>query len=64
MLSICSSARSGTNRHCGLRHGVESGKIKIITNKEFNKLEGYHPEVIVATIWKVHGRQPIALKRK
>ena len=40
------------NRHCGLRHGVESGKIKIITNKEFNKLEGYHPEVIVATIWK------------
>jgi len=40
------------NRHWGLRHGVESGKIKIITNKEFNKLKGYHPEVVVDSIWK------------
>ena len=40
------------NRHWSLRHGVESGKIKIITNKEFNKLKGDHPEVVVGSIWK------------
>jgi hypothetical protein len=40
------------NRHWGLRHGIESGKIKIITKEEFNKLKGYHPEVVVDSIWK------------
>jgi hypothetical protein len=40
------------NRHWGLRHGVKSGEIKIITKKEFDKLKGYHPEVVVDSIWK------------
>jgi hypothetical protein len=39
------------NRHWNLRHGIESGKIKIITHKEFGKLKGYHPEVIVDKTW-------------
>lgn len=39
------------NRHWSLRSGVESGEIKIITNKEFRKLKGYHPEVVVDEIW-------------
>jgi hypothetical protein len=39
------------NRHWGLRHGVETGKIKIITSEEFNNLKGYHPEVVVDSIW-------------
>ena len=40
------------NRHWGLRSGVEEGSIKIITGAEFQKLEGYHPEVVVDEIWK------------
>ena len=40
------------NRHWGLRNGVESGEISIITNKQFRKLKGYHPEVVVAEIWR------------
>ncbi|MEJ8310098.1 PIN domain-containing protein [Agrobacterium larrymoorei] len=39
------------NRHWGLRNGVESGKIRIITQDEFRKLKGYHPEVVVDSIW-------------
>ncbi|QDG94034.1 hypothetical protein NIBR502774_15900 (plasmid) [Rhizobium sp. NIBRBAC000502774] len=40
------------NRHWGLRNGVESGEITIISNEEFRKLKGYHPEVVVDEIWK------------
>lgn len=40
------------NRHWNPRSGVEQGKIKIITNSEFKKLKGYHPEVVVDKIWK------------
>jgi hypothetical protein len=40
------------NRHWGLRHGVEGGKIKIITKEEFNKVKGYNPEVVVDSVWK------------
>jgi predicted nucleic acid-binding protein len=40
------------NRHWNLRSGVESGEIKIITNKEFRKLQGYHPEVVADEIWE------------
>jgi hypothetical protein len=40
------------NRHWNLRHRVETEKIKIITKKEFDKLKGYHPEVIVDKIWE------------
>ncbi|PYE38826.1 hypothetical protein DFI02_1355 [Rhizobium sp. PP-F2F-G20b] len=40
------------NRHWNLRSGVESGEIAIITNDEFRKLEGYHPEVVVDNIWE------------
>ena len=40
------------NRHWNLRSGVESGEIKIITGEEFNKLKGYHPEVVVNEVWE------------
>jgi hypothetical protein len=40
------------NRHWGLRNGVESGEITIITKAEFSKLKGYHPEVVVDEIYK------------
>lgn len=40
------------NRHWGLRNGVASGEIAIITSEEFRKLNGYHPEVVVDEIWK------------
>ena len=31
---------------------METGEIKIITKKEFDKLKGYHPEVIVTKFGK------------
>jgi predicted nucleic acid-binding protein len=40
------------NRHWGLRNGVGSGNIKIITQDEFRKLKGYHPEFVVDAIWE------------
>jgi hypothetical protein len=40
------------NRHWNLRSGVQTGKIKIVSDKEFKKLKGYHPEVIVDKIWE------------
>lgn len=40
------------NRHWNLRSGVENGEIKVITDKEFKKLKGYHPEVVVDEIWQ------------
>jgi predicted nucleic acid-binding protein len=40
------------NRHWNLRGGVESGEVKIISDKEFSKLKGYHPEVVVDKIWE------------
>ena len=35
-----------------LRLEVESGEIRIITKEEFDRLDGYHPEVVVDTVWK------------
>lgn len=40
------------NRHWSLRNGVETGKIKVITEDEFRKFKGYRPEVVVDTIWQ------------
>lgn len=40
------------NRHWGLRSGVEKGEIRIISDKEFKELKGYHPEVVVDKIWE------------
>ena len=40
------------NRHMNLRYAVESGDVRTITNEEFKKLEGYHPEVVVDTVWQ------------
>jgi predicted nucleic acid-binding protein len=40
------------NRHWNLRSGVENGEIKIISGNEFNKLKGYHPEVVVDEVWE------------
>ena len=40
------------NRHMHLRHEVERGGVRKITKEEFNELDGYHPEVIVDTIWQ------------
>ena len=39
------------NRHWSLRSKVESGAVRLITQKEFKKLNGYHPEVVVDTVW-------------
>ena len=40
------------NRHWNLRSKVESGAVRLITNREFKKLRGYHPEVVVDTVWE------------
>ena len=40
------------NRHWNLRSGVKKGEIRIISNNEFRKLKGYHPEVVVDKIWE------------
>ena len=40
------------NRHMNLRFEVDSGDVRIITNEEFKKLDGYHPEVVVDTVWQ------------
>ncbi len=40
------------NRHMNLRLKVKSGEVRIITKEEFDKLDGYHPEVVVDTIWE------------
>jgi hypothetical protein len=40
------------NRHWNLRSGVESGEIRITSRSKFNRLKGYHPEVVVDEIWK------------
>ena len=40
------------NRHMNLRYEVESGDVRIITNEEFKKLDGYHPEVVLDTVWQ------------
>ena len=40
------------NRHWNLRSGVEKGEIRIISDKEFKELKGYHPEVVVDKIWE------------
>ena len=40
------------NRHMNLRFKVKSGDVRIITKEEFDKLDGYHPEVVVDTIWQ------------
>ena len=40
------------NRHMNLRYEVEKGDVRLITNEEFKKLDGYHPEVIVDTVWQ------------
>ena len=40
------------NRHMNLRYEVDSGDVRIITNEEFKKLDGYHHEVVVDTVWQ------------
>ena len=40
------------NRHRNLRFKVQSGAVRLITEKEFKKLNGYHPEVVVDTVWE------------
>ena len=40
------------NRHMNPRYEVDSGDVRIITNEEFKKLDGYHPEVVVDTVWQ------------
>ena len=40
------------NRDMNLRHEVESGDVRIITNEEFKILDGHHPEVGVDTVWQ------------
>ncbi|MDD9981511.1 MAG: PIN domain-containing protein [Gammaproteobacteria bacterium] len=40
------------NRHMNLRLRVESGEVRIVTNEEFDRLDGYHPEVVADTVWK------------
>ena len=39
------------NRHRNVRLEVESGEVRIVTNREFDRLDGYHPEVVVDTVW-------------
>ena len=40
------------NRHMHLRSQVEQGDVRLIANEEFKVLDGYHPEVMVDTVWK------------
>lgn len=40
------------SRHMNLRREVESGDVRIVTNEEFEKLDGYRPEVVVDTVWQ------------
>ena len=40
------------NRHMNLHFKVGRGDVQIITGEEFKKLEGYHPEVVVDTVWE------------
>ena len=40
------------NRHMNLRVRVEGGDVRIITKEDYAKLDGYHPEVIVDSIWQ------------
>ena len=40
------------NRHMNLRLGVESGEVRIVTSEEFERLDGYHPEVVVDSVWQ------------
>ena len=40
------------NRHMNLRARVESGDVRVITKEDYDKLDGYHPEVIVDSIWQ------------
>ena len=39
------------DRHLNLRARVESGAVRLVTQEEFNGLNGYHPEVVVDTVW-------------
>ena len=32
---------------------MESGEARLITQEEFNRLNGYHPEVVVDSVWAV-----------
>ena len=40
------------NRHMNLRREVESGDVRIVTNEDFERLDGYRPEVVVDTVWQ------------
>ena len=40
------------NRHMNLRFEVERGDVRIITREEFNKLDRFHREVMVDTVWE------------
>ena len=35
-----------------LRLEVESGEVRIVAKEEFEKLDGYRPEVVVDTVWQ------------
>ena len=41
------------NRHWNLRAKLESGEVRLITQEEANRLNGYHPEVVVDSVWAV-----------
>ena len=40
------------NRHMNLRLEVKRGDVRIVTSEEFEKLDGYRPEVVVDTVWQ------------
>ena len=41
------------NRHMNLRFQVESGDVRLVTSEAFKKLDGYHPEVIIDSVWEI-----------
>ena len=40
------------NRHCNLRSRIEDGSVRLVTQREFTRLTGHHPEVVVDTVWE------------
>ena len=52
------------NRHWNWRTEVESGAVQLISQEESNKLTGYHPEVVVDTVWAGAVRRRRRRKRR
>ena len=40
------------NRHCNLRSRIEDSSVRLVTQTEFTRLSGHHPEVVVDTVWE------------